>query len=66
METIQPNIAVTIFFTLKTEVAPGEFNEPMAGLSALVEGEVAAIRPATEAEIAEACENHQKRKIGFG
>jgi len=43
-----------------------DFNEPMAGISAFIEGEVVAIRPATEAEIAEARENHQRKKIGCG
>lgn len=43
-----------------------DFNEPMAGLSARVEGVVTVVRPATEAEIAEARENHRRRKIGCG
>jgi len=43
-----------------------DFNEPMAGISAFIEGEVVAIRPATEAEIAVARENHQRKKIGCG
>jgi len=51
---------------VRDETVLVDFNEPMAGLSALVEGEVVAIRPATEDEIAEAYENHQKRKIGCG
>lgn len=43
-----------------------DFNEPLAGLSAFVEGEVTAVRPASDAEIAEAHENHRMRKIGCG
>jgi FKBP-type peptidyl-prolyl cis-trans isomerase SlyD len=43
-----------------------DFNEPMAGLSASVEGEVAAVRQATEVEIAEARESQRKKKIGCG
>jgi len=43
-----------------------DFNEPMAGLSARVEGIVLAVRPATDAEIAEARENHRRKKIGCG
>lgn len=43
-----------------------DFNEPMAGISARVDGEVVGVRQASEAEIAEARENHRKRKIGCG
>jgi len=43
-----------------------DFNEPMAGISAFIDGEVTAIRPATEAEIAEACETRRRKKIGCG
>jgi len=43
-----------------------DFNEPMAGLSAWVDGVVTAVRPATKAEIAEAHENHRRKKIGCG
>lgn len=43
-----------------------DFNEPMAGISAWVEGEVVALRQATEAEIAEARESHRRKKIGCG
>lgn len=43
-----------------------DFNEPMAGISALVSGEVVDVRQASEAEIAEARENHRRKKIGCG
>jgi len=43
-----------------------DFNEPMAGISAFIEGEVVAIRQTTEEEIAEARENHRRKKIGCG
>ncbi len=43
-----------------------DFNEPMAGISAFLDGEVMGVRPATEAEIAEARENHRRKKIGCG
>jgi FKBP-type peptidyl-prolyl cis-trans isomerase SlyD len=43
-----------------------DFNEPMAGISAFVDGEVAAIGQASEAEIVEARESHRRKKIGCG
>jgi FKBP-type peptidyl-prolyl cis-trans isomerase SlyD len=43
-----------------------DFNEPMAGISARVDGEVVEVRQVSEAEIAEARENHRRRKIGCG
>ncbi len=43
-----------------------DFNEPMAGIAAFVDGEVVAVRPATETEIAEAHESHRRKKIGCG
>jgi FKBP-type peptidyl-prolyl cis-trans isomerase 2 len=43
-----------------------DFNEPMAGISAFIEGEVVSVRPASETEIAEAHESHLKKKIGCG
>jgi FKBP-type peptidyl-prolyl cis-trans isomerase SlyD len=43
-----------------------DFNEPMAGISAFVDGEVIDVRKASETEIAEARENHRKKKIGCG
>jgi FKBP-type peptidyl-prolyl cis-trans isomerase SlyD len=41
-----------------------DFNEPMAGISASMEGEVVAIEPATEAEIAAARESQRRKRIG--
>jgi len=43
-----------------------DFNEPMAGISSFVEGKVVSVRPASQAEIAEAHESHLKKKIGCG
>ena len=43
-----------------------DFNKPMAGISALIEGEVLAIRQTSEEEISEAEENQRKREIGCG
>ena len=43
-----------------------DFNEPMAGISARVDGEVVEVRQVSEAEIAEARENHRRGKIGCG
>ncbi|MBW2708844.1 MAG: hypothetical protein JRD04_06120 [Deltaproteobacteria bacterium] len=43
-----------------------DFNKPMAGISALMEGEVLAVRQASEAEISKAEENQRKKEIGCG
>ncbi|MBU0733703.1 MAG: FKBP-type peptidyl-prolyl cis-trans isomerase [Pseudomonadota bacterium] len=43
-----------------------DFNRPMAGISASIDVEVVAIRPASEAEIAAARENQRKKSIGCG
>ena len=43
-----------------------DFNEPMAGVSALMEGEVLAVRYPSEAEISKAEEDQRKREIGCG
>lgn len=51
---------------VREETVMVDFNEPMAGITAFIEGEVVAVRPATEAEIAEARDTNQKRKIGCG
>ena len=51
---------------IKDDTLSVDFNEPMAGISALMEGEVLAVRKASEAEIAKAEENQRKREIGCG
>ena len=51
---------------IKDDTLLVDFNEPMAGISALMEGEVLAVRKASEAEIAKAEENQRKREIGCG
>jgi FKBP-type peptidyl-prolyl cis-trans isomerase SlyD len=43
-----------------------DLNEPMAGISAFIDGEVIAVRQATGAEIDAARESQRKKKIGCG
>ena len=43
-----------------------DFNKPTVGISSLMEGEVVAVRKATEDEISNAEETQRKREIGCG
>lgn len=43
-----------------------DLNEPMAGISAFIDGEVIAVRQATGAEIDAAMESQRRKKIGCG
>jgi len=49
---------------VKDDTVVADFNEPLAGISAYIEGEVVAVEPATEAQIAAARESQRRRKIG--
>jgi len=51
---------------IKDDTVLVDFNKPMAGISALMEGEVLAVRQASEEEISKAEENQRKREIGCG
>ncbi len=51
---------------IKDETVLVDFNKPMAGIWALMEGEVLAVREASEAEISKAEEDQRKREIGCG
>ena len=51
---------------IKDDTILVDFNKPTAGISALMEGEVLAVRKASEEEIAKAEENEHKREIGCG
>jgi FKBP-type peptidyl-prolyl cis-trans isomerase SlyD len=51
---------------IKNDTILVDFNKPTAGISALMEGEVLAVRKASEEEIAKAEENQHKREIGCG
>ena len=43
-----------------------DFNKPLAGISALMDGEVLAVRKPSEEEISKAEESQRKREIGCG
>ncbi len=51
---------------IKDDTVLVDFNKPMAGISALMEGEVLAVRQVSEEEISKAEENQRKREIGCG
>ena len=51
---------------VKPDTVLVDFNEPMAGISASMRGEVVAIRRADKAEIATAREDQRRKKIGCG
>ncbi len=51
---------------IKADTVMADFNKPTAGISALMEGEVLAVRKAAEDEISTAEENQRKREIGCG
>ena len=51
---------------IKDDTILVDFNKPMAGISALMEGEVLAVRKPTEEEISKAEEAQRKREIGCG
>jgi len=51
---------------IKDDTILVDFNKPTAGISALMKGEVLAVRKPTEEEIAKAEENQHKREIGCG
>ncbi|MCP4579351.1 MAG: hypothetical protein GY846_24015 [Deltaproteobacteria bacterium] len=49
---------------IKDDTILVDFNKPLAGISALMEGEVLAVRKPTEEEISKAEETQRKREIG--
>ncbi len=51
---------------IKDDTILVDFNKPTAGISALMEGEVLAVRKPTEEEISKAEENQHRREIGCG
>ena len=51
---------------IKEDTVLVDFNKPMAGISALMEGEVLAVRQASEEEISKAGDSQRKREIGCG
>ncbi len=51
---------------IKDDTVLVDFNKPMAGISALMEGEVLAVRQTSEEEVSKAEENQRKREIGCG
>jgi FKBP-type peptidyl-prolyl cis-trans isomerase SlyD len=51
---------------IKDDTVLVDFNKPLAGISALMEGEVLAVRQPSEEEISKAEENQRKREIGCG
>ncbi len=51
---------------IKDDTLLVDFNKPTAGISALMEGEVLAVRKPDQEEIAKAEENQHKREIGCG
>ena len=51
---------------IKDDTVLVDFNKPMAGISALMEGEVLAVRQVSEEEISKAEESQRKREIGCG
>jgi FKBP-type peptidyl-prolyl cis-trans isomerase SlyD len=51
---------------IKDDTVLVDFNKPMAGISALMEGEVLAVRQASEEEISKAGDSQRKREIGCG
>lgn len=51
---------------IKDDTVLVDFNKPLAGISALMEGEVLAVRKPTEEEISKAEENQRRREIGCG
>ena len=51
---------------IKDDTILVDFNKPTAGISALMEGEVLAVRRPTDEEISKAEENQRKREIGCG
>jgi FKBP-type peptidyl-prolyl cis-trans isomerase SlyD len=51
---------------IKEDTVLVDFNKPLAGISALMEGEVLAARHPSEEEISKAEESQRKREIGCG
>ena len=51
---------------IKSDTVIADFNKPTAGISALMEGEVLAVRKVSEDEISTAEENQRRREIGCG
>ncbi len=51
---------------IKDDTVLVDFNKPMAGISALMEGEVLAVRQVSDEEISKAEETQRKREIGCG
>ena len=51
---------------IKDDTLLVDFNEPTAGISAMMVGEVLSVRKASEEEIAKAEEDQHKREIGCG
>lgn len=51
---------------IRNDSVLADLNKPMAGVSALMQGEVLAVRRASEEEISKAEENERKREIGCG
>jgi FKBP-type peptidyl-prolyl cis-trans isomerase SlyD len=49
---------------IKDDTVLVDFNKPLAGISALMEGEVVAVRKPTEDEISKAEESQRRREIG--
>ena len=51
---------------IKEDTILVDFNKPLAGISALMEGDVLAVRHPSEEEISKAEESQRKREIGCG
>ncbi len=51
---------------IKDDTVLVDFNKPLAGISALMDGEVLAVRKPSEEEISKAEESWRKREIGCG
>ena len=51
---------------IKDDTVLVDFNKPLAGISALMDGEVLAVRKPSEEEISKAEESQRKREIGCG